>query len=155
MGQKLKDCAIFGGGAAGSPSNTMQPGPRPTSVQKCHLDPSSRLATIHSPKSGGLLSPVLSGDLGPHLTQCRLAEAYLHTKWHPDSSSNFVTTDTGRKLGAVRFFGGSWVPHVAWTEACLRTKWHLHPSSRLATIHGPKNGGAFQFLWGERSWDPI
>jgi len=31
----------------GSPSNTMPPGPRPMHLTKWHLDPSSRLATIH------------------------------------------------------------------------------------------------------------
>jgi len=84
--------------AAGSPSNTMLPGPRPTSVSiqtfghnrhgpkigvgavrlwgwvpilhnvtwaeaylhtKCHLDPSSRLAIIHVPKSGSAAVGVL------------------------------------------------------------------------------------------------
>ena len=33
MGRKVGDTvSLFGGGAAGSPSNTMSPGPRPTSV---------------------------------------------------------------------------------------------------------------------------
>ena len=27
------------------------------------------------------------------------AEAYLHTKWHPDPCSHLATTDMGRKLG--------------------------------------------------------
>jgi len=48
-------------GGAGSPFNTMWPGPRPTSIvylhTKWHLDPSSRLATIHGPRSGRLLCP--------------------------------------------------------------------------------------------------
>jgi len=37
----------FGGGGAGSPSNTMWPGPRPYLHAKFHLDPSNRLSTIH------------------------------------------------------------------------------------------------------------
>jgi len=53
------------------------------------------------------------GQLGPHLTQCRPAEAYLRTKWHLDQSSRLATTDMGRKLGGgcAPFGGsGSWVP---------------------------------------------
>ena len=42
MGQKLGGVSVFGG--AGSPSNTMWPGPRQA---KFHIDPSNRLATIH------------------------------------------------------------------------------------------------------------
>jgi len=33
------------------------------------------------------------------------AEAYLRTKWHLDPSSRLATTDMGRKLGAVLFWG--------------------------------------------------
>ena len=42
-------CPFRGGGGAGSPSNTMPSGPRPTSVALglSDLDPSNRLATIH------------------------------------------------------------------------------------------------------------
>ena len=43
-----------------------------------------------------------SGDL----SQCGLAEVYLRTKWHLDSSSRLATTDMGRKLGAVSLFLG-------------------------------------------------
>jgi len=28
---------------------------------------------------------------GPHLTQCGLAVAYLHTKWHPGPSNRLAT----------------------------------------------------------------
>jgi len=37
--------------------------------------------------------------MSPHLTQCRLAEAYLPTKWHLDPSSRLATIDIGRKFG--------------------------------------------------------
>jgi len=37
----------FGGGGAGSPSNTMWPGLRPTCMPSVILDPSNRLATLH------------------------------------------------------------------------------------------------------------
>jgi len=39
------------------------------------------------------------GKLGPHLTQSRLAETYLHTKWHLDASSRLATIEMGRNLG--------------------------------------------------------
>ena len=56
-------CPFFWGGGAGSPSNTMSPGPSFTSVP-----------------SGILINPTvwvgcasfLGGELGPHLTQCGL-----------------------------------------------------------------------------------
>jgi len=37
-----------------------------------HLDPSSRLATIDMGQKLGALPPFEEGELGPHLTQCRL-----------------------------------------------------------------------------------
>jgi len=41
-----------------------------------------------------------------------LAEAYIRTKWHLDLSSRLVTTDMGRKLGAVPLFErGELGPH--------------------------------------------
>jgi len=46
-------------------------------------------------------APFGEGELGPHLTQSRLAKAYLHTKWHVNPCSHLATTDMGRKLGAV------------------------------------------------------
>ena len=39
-------CAVPHSAGDGSPSNTMSPGPRPTST-KWHPNPSNRLATIH------------------------------------------------------------------------------------------------------------
>ena len=71
------------------------------------------------------------GELGPHLTPCAWAEAYLPTKWHLDPSSHLATIDIGRNIG-----GGSSVPlisapflgmgphlhKVAWAEAYLHTK---------------------------------
>jgi len=51
----------------------------------------------HWPKIG-VCAPLEEVELGPHLTQCRLAEAYLPTKWH-DPASRLATKDMGRKLG--------------------------------------------------------
>jgi len=58
-----------------------------------------RLATVAMGRKFRGMS--LLGEAGPHLTQSRLAEAYLHTKWHLHPSSRVATTDMGRKLGAV------------------------------------------------------
>ena len=64
------------GGAAvdwvptGSPSNTMWPGPRPTSLP----------------------SGILDGELGLRLTQCGQGRGlYLHAKFHIDSSTRLAT----------------------------------------------------------------
>jgi len=76
---------------------------------KRHLYPSSRLATIDVPITGGRAPS--KGELGPHLTQRRRAEAYLCTKWDLDPFSRLATIDMGRKLGAPPpFREGSWVP---------------------------------------------
>jgi len=46
------------------------------------------------------------GELGPHVTQCRLGRsAYPRTKWHLYPSSRLAATDVGRKLGVCLLFG--------------------------------------------------
>jgi len=54
-----------------------------------------RIATIDMGRKvcGGTV-PLSVGELGLHLTQCRLAEAYLRTKWHPDPSNRLATYAT-------------------------------------------------------------
>jgi len=62
-------CAHFGGGDAGSPSNTMWPGLRSTSVLSGIS--SSRLATTHMvQKLGAAVPRFWAEELGPRLTQC-------------------------------------------------------------------------------------
>ena len=71
-------------------------------------------------KIGGAVPPLLffgGGERGPHLTQCRLAEVYLCTKWQFNLSSHLATTDIGRKLGLCPFWGGELGPHV--TQWCF------------------------------------
>jgi len=100
-----------------------------------------RLATIDMGQKvgGGLLCPFCQVELGLHLTQCGLAEAYLRAKWHLDSSSHLATMDIDQKLGweAVLPFWGAGYPSntVAWAEAYLYAKFHLDPSNCLDTIH--------------------
>jgi len=85
---------------------------------------------------GGCRAPFL-GELGPHVTRCGLAEAYLRTRWHLDPSSRLATTNMSRKLGAVPLLGCV-IPmerNVVRDEAYLRAKFHVDASNRLATIH--------------------
>ena len=35
--------------------------------------------------------PLWGGELGPHVTQCGLVEAYLHAKFHLDPSNRLAT----------------------------------------------------------------
>jgi len=69
--------------------------------------------------------PLSVGDLGPHLTQCRLGRRlYLRTKWHLNPSSRLATVDMGRKLGGWRIFGRTtWVPYLTQCRLgrCLPT----------------------------------
>ena len=66
-----------------------------------------RLVTIETWAENWGAVPLLGGELGPYLTQCAWAEAYLRTKWHLDPSSRFATTDMGRNLGTVPLGGGA------------------------------------------------
>jgi len=62
-------------------------------------------------KFGESLPPFWGQGLGPHLTQSRLAEAYLHIKWHLDLSSRLTAVEMGRNWGGLRslFVEGGWV----------------------------------------------
>ena len=69
-----------------------------------------RLATTDMGRKWGLLCPFSWVELGPHLTQCHLAEVYRPTKWHLDPFSRLAITDMGQKLGGCALLGkGSWV----------------------------------------------
>jgi len=86
----------FSARRAESPSYTMSPGPRRTSIPSgIFIHPSSRLATTDVGRKLGGCAP--SGDgLGSHLTQCGWAEAYLHAKFHPDPSNRLATIQEQR-----------------------------------------------------------
>jgi len=92
----------FQGGAA-TPSNTTSNGPRFVYLHtNWHLDPSSRLATIHVGQKlgeGGVL--FFWGSWVPIEHKVAWAEAHFHTKWHLSPSSRLATTDSGRNLGAL------------------------------------------------------
>jgi len=53
--------------------------------------PCSRLATADTGRKLGGLCPFWGRQLGPHLTQCGRAEAYLHVKFHLDPSNCLAT----------------------------------------------------------------
>ena len=73
MGRKFRGgCALFLGGGTGSPCNTMWPGSRSLSVASGIV---INLAIWpHGPKIGGAVPLFGEGELGPHLTQCRLGQ---------------------------------------------------------------------------------
>jgi len=71
------------------------------------------LVTTDMVRKGGATVAV-SPVLGPHLTQCGLAEAYLRTKWHLDPSSPLATSYMGRKFGAVLLWGAGSPPNTMW-----------------------------------------
>jgi len=62
----------------------------------------------HEPETGGCAP--FRAKLRPHLTQRRLAEVHLRTKWHLDLSSRLATIYMGQKLGGVSFLGAAGSP---------------------------------------------
>jgi len=86
----------FWEGRAGSPSNPMSSGPRPTSVPSGILTHAAIWPQQTWAKNGGLC-PLFGRGLPSNTVSW--AEAYLHTKWHLDASSRLATTEMGRKLG--------------------------------------------------------
>jgi len=98
---------------------------------------------------------LLCGGLGPHLTQCRLAETYLRTKWNLDQSSHLATTVVGRKIGGCAPLGGRKLgSHLAQCRLgrhLPRTKWHLDQFSRLATTDMGRELGGCAHLGGAGS----
>jgi len=113
-----------------------------------------RLATIDMGRKLRAV-PLLGGELGPHVTQCGWAEAYVRTKWHLDPSSCLAATDMGRNLGAASLGGaaGSAPNTNCLVEAYHRTKWHFDQSSRLAATNIGRKMGAVP-LFGEGELGP-
>jgi len=92
-------------GGAESPSNTVWPGPRSyTSI------PSGILiypaVGHHGPKSGGLMCPLFGeGELGHHLTQCRLGRSLPLYRVASSSIQLFGNNRHGPKIGGLCPFG--------------------------------------------------
>jgi len=95
-------CAPFAG--AGTPSSTMWPGPRSTSVPSgVFIHPGHNR---HGPKIGWGCAHFSVGSWVHIEHNVAYAEAYLRTKWHLDPCSRLATIDVGRKLcGAVPLLG--------------------------------------------------
>jgi len=83
-------CPFLSVGGAGSPCNRMSSGLRPTSVRSGILIHLAIFGSGHGPKIGVGCAPFV-GLLGPHLTQCGLAESYVHAKFHLDPSDRLAT----------------------------------------------------------------
>jgi len=75
---------LFGGRGAGSPSSTMWPGPRPTSLPSGVLIHPAIWPQRIWAENGGLC-PFGGGELGPHLTQCGQGQGL------PDPSNRLAT----------------------------------------------------------------
>jgi len=106
MGRKERT-AVPLSGAAGSPSNTMSPGPMTTSIPSgIFIHPTAWPPQTWA-ENWGCCAPLGEG-LGPHLTHCRLYRSLLpYTKWHLNPCSHLATIDMGRKLGGhSQFWGG-------------------------------------------------
>ena len=93
MGRKLGQALPpFWGGGAGSPSNTMSLGPRPTSLPSGILiHPAIWQQQTWAENWGSGCAPLGEGELGRHLTQYGQGRAYLHAKFHLDPSNCLAT----------------------------------------------------------------
>ena len=129
MGRKLGGCDPMG--VAGSPSNTVFPGTRPTSLPSGILIHRAISPQRTRGRKLGTCAP-FGEELGPRLTQCgRHYSPYQAASW---SIQPFGHNRHGPKIGGggCAPFGGSWVPiwyNVAGAEAYLRAKFHLDPSN--------------------------
>jgi len=136
MGRKEGGCcALFRGELA--PSNTMSPGPRPTSTPSgilMHAAVWPQYMGQNGSKLGVLCPPFFwGGERGPHLTQCRLRwglPPYQVACWPQQTWAE----NGGRSCAP--FEEGELGPHLT---QCGRGRgllpFHLYPSNRLATIH--------------------
>ena len=110
----------------------------------------------HGPKIGRLC-PFWEGELGPHVTQCGLAEAYLRTKWHLDQSSSLTSRNLVEGLFPFRVELG---PHL--TQCCPGqgqglpsyqvASWSMQPFGH--NRQGLKIGGALPSFWSGGAGSP-
>jgi len=123
----------------GSPSNTMWPGPRPTSVPSGILIHPAVWPQQTWAEKWGALPLIGEGELGTHLTKSlgprptSIPSGILiyAAIWPQQTWAN----NWG---GSPPFWGEELGPNptqCGQAEAYLLTKFHLDPSNRLATIH--------------------
>jgi len=147
MGRKLGALSPSLGRGAGSRYSTMWPGPRPTFHAKCHLDPSSRWATI---------------DMGRKLGRVALAPFWGGKAWSR-SNKPFGHNRNGPKLG-------SGAPPPFWGRGAGSPSSTMQPGPRptfvpnALLIHldvwpqwtwAENWGGVSAPLFGKGSWVPI
>ena len=131
----------FGGGGAGSPSNTMWPGPRPTSVPSGTLiRPAVSPQDMRRKLGGAVLFG--RGELGPHLTQCGLGWGLLPCQvsfWSIQPfSRNTPTLQTDRQDRTNRT--GQWSDSKGWTICIGWTVLQMvHPKIRPNTKNSKNN----------------
>ena len=89
IGRKEGAAVQLSGGGAGSPSNTMWPRPRPTSVPSDILIHVAVWHNRHGPKIGGCA--FFGGDWVPISHNVAGAEAYLYAKFHLDPHNRLAT----------------------------------------------------------------
>ena len=95
-------CAPFVGGA-GSPSNTMWPGPRSTSYQGASSSIQPFGHSRHGPKTGGCA--LLGKELGSHLTQRRVGRGLPPYQITSQSIQPFGHNGHGPKIRGMCPFG--------------------------------------------------
>jgi len=157
-GPKIGGCAPLGG--AGSPCNTIMPGPTSTSLSSGILIHPAVWPQQTRAENGGWGGVLLfKGELGPHVTQCGLGRGLPSTKWHLDPCSRLA-----------------WPQHVRQNWGCCAPLWGragfpsntMSPGPRSTSVPSgilihpaiwpqqtwTKNWGLFPFF-GEGSWVPI
>jgi len=138
-------------GGAGSPSTTMSPGPRSTSIPSSILmDPAVWPQQTWAENWEAV--PLWDGYL--HLTQC--GQGLPPYQVASLSIQLFGHNRHGPKIVGcyAPFLGGCGSPcnNVAWANVYICTKWHPDPSSRLGTTDMCQDWGLCPF---GGSWVPI
>ena len=127
MGRKLGQAVPLLGGGAGSPCNTMWPGPQPTFVQVASRFIQPLGHNRHGRNLGWLCT--LASGAGSASNSVARAEAYRRTKWHLDPSSRLATTNGPKIGGCVPFLGGG----GAWSPSSTMRPWR-RPTSIASGI---------------------
>ena len=144
---------------AGSPCNTMWPGPRPSFAPSGILIYPAIWPQQPWAKNWGLCPFRVGGGAGSASNTMLLGprttivpnDVLSHPAVWPQQT-------WAENWGTVPLFEGELgprLPQCARAEACLHIKWHLDPSSHLATIDMDRKSGAVPPFWGRGSWVPI
>ena len=133
------------GGRAGSPSNTVWPGPKPASVPSGFFIHIAVCQNTWDENWREGLCP-FCGEVGPYLTQCGQGRGLPPYQVASSSIQPFNHNRHGPKIGGCAPLeeegAGSPSNSVAWAEAYLHTKLHLDTSSRLATTDMGEDWGS-------------